>query len=249
MKKHLPVFGSSRCKRSPSTDLTKSCIVPRNNNNAISCGLVEALIIYTAFLCKGTNTIHSPWLCRMQIHGLDPLRPLRELPLIQRNRQPPSAKRPQSAFSAPRQIAKQKTKRIRERCVATFTLISNRSGCRNTPTTRPPPPQAAKKKQSRQYTTPETARSTRITTNPAADLAAVTTRAAHSPTRAISRSRRRRSEAGAGDEDEEEEREREREARARTMVAPATATAGAATRGGRRAEAQPWEAAALLGFA
>jgi hypothetical protein len=147
MKKHLPVFGSSRCKRSPSTDLTKSCIVPRNNNNAISCGLVEALIIYTAFLCKGTNTIHSPWLCRMQIHGLDPLRPLRELPLIQRNRQPPSAKRPQSAFSAPRQIAKQKTKRIRERYVATFTLISNRSGCRNTPTTRPPPPpQAAKKK-------------------------------------------------------------------------------------------------------
>jgi hypothetical protein len=44
-------------------------------------------------------------------------------------------------------------------------------------------------------------------------------------------------------------KKREREARARTMVAPATATAGAATRGGRRAEAQPWEAAALLGFA
>ena len=137
----------------------------------------------------------------------------------------------------PRQNEEQKAKRIRGRWVE-ITLISNRSGCRSTPIARPPTPQTEKKRQSHQYTTPESTRSTRISTSPAADLAS------RRGTAQRVRSRVRGGEVARRELEEvfgaEDEREREREARARTMVAPATATEAAARRGARLAEVRPW---------
>ena len=174
----------------------------------------------------------------MQIHGLDPLRPLRKLPLIQPTKRATTISETTQKKITDRNREAEK-RRIQVRGAA-ITLISNRSGCRTTPTTRPtPPPKAEKKRQSRQHTTTETARSTQISASPAADLAAP--RAA-TPARAAQPARSRARCGGAARwELDEGEKDEEREARARTMVAPATATAGvAARRRGRRPEAQPW---------
>ena len=145
----------------------------------------------------------------MQIHGLDPLRPLRKLPLIQPTKRATTISETTQKKITDRNREAEK-RRIQVRGAA-ITLISNRSGCRTTPTTRPtPPPKAAKKRQSRQHTTPETARSTQISTSPAADLAAP--RAA-TPARAAQRARSRARGGGAarweldeGEKDEERDR-------------------------------------------
>ena len=147
----------------------------------------------------------------MQIHGLDSLGPLRELPLIQPTKRTTTtiSETTQKKFTERTREAEKQRIQVRG---AAITLISNRSGCRTTPTTRPtPPPKAAKKRQSRQHTTTETARSTQISASPAADLAAP--RAA-TPARAAQPARSRARCGGAARwELDEGEKDEERDSR------------------------------------
>ena len=141
----------------------------------------------------------------MQIHGLHPLRPLRELPLIQANREQPSATRAKNIYRRDKN-EQQKAKRIRGRWVE-ITLISNRRGCRSTPVARPPTPQTEKKGnhvsiQRRKAPDPRgfqpAPRRISLPREPRR----------HSPTGAISRTRRRTSKSGAGRGGRCERRER-----------------------------------------
>jgi len=136
----------------------------------------------------------------MQIHGLDSLGPLRELPLIQPTKRTTTtiSETTQKKITDRNREAEKRQIQVRG---AAITLISNRSGCRKTPTARPtPPPQAEKKKA---ITSAHNAGNRQIHTDfdqPRRGSRCPASRHAGTsgPTGAISRSGRRSSEVGAG---------------------------------------------------